>query len=176
MLLAHTLCGRTIDSAMGRIAKARIALLERALGALDRIAQWRRRAPNGPAHLATGIVGEDEAFFHLLRKGYTVVARRWSSGDVPGDLDLIAWDGPMLCFIEVKTRTAHDMTPAEVAVDSQKRTILRRLARRYIRQLPQAETPQSRFDVISVYLVSGAKPEFMHFEATFGWSEYERRD
>ena len=45
----------------------------------------------------------------------------------------------MLCFIEVKTRTAHDMTPAEVAVDSHKRAVLRRLARRYVRQLPQAE-------------------------------------
>ena len=51
-----------------------------------------------------------------------MVARRWSSGDVPGDVDLIAWQGPMLCFIEVKTRTAHDMTPAETAVDAHKRS------------------------------------------------------
>ena len=173
MLLAHTLCGRTIDSAMGRVANLRIDLLERVLGALDRIAQRRGRAPNEPAHLATGLAGEDAAFFHLLRNGYTVVARRWSSGDVPGDLDLIAWDGPMLCFIEVKTRTAHDMTPAETAVDSHKRAILRRLARRYVRQLPQVEAPQVRFDVISVYLVPGAKPEFTHFEAAFGWDEFE---
>jgi putative endonuclease len=80
----------------------------------------------------------------------------------------------MLCFIEVKTRTAHDMTPAETAVDSHKRAILRRLARRYVRQLPQAEAPSVRFDVISVYLVPSAKPEFVHFEAAFGWDEYER--
>ena len=52
--------------------------------------------------------GEDAAFYYLRRKGYTVVARRWSSGDVPGDVDLIAWEGPMLCFVEVKTRTARD--------------------------------------------------------------------
>ena len=108
---------------MSRIASARIALLERALRSLDRIAQRRGRMPEIPAHLATGIAGEDAAFFHLRRKGYIVVARRWSSGDVPGDVDLIAWDGPMLCFIEVKTRTAHDMTPAEASVDSHKRTI-----------------------------------------------------
>jgi putative endonuclease len=173
MLLAHTLCGRRMDSAMGRVANLRIDLLERVLGALDRIAQRRGRAPNEPAHLATGLAGEDAAFFHLLRNGYTVVARRWSSGDVPGDLDLIAWDGPMLCFIEVKTRTAHDMTPAETAVDSHKRTILRRLARRYVRQLPQSEAPQIRFDVISVYLVPHTKPEFAHFRAAFGWDEFE---
>ena len=98
------------------------------------------------------------------------MARRWSSGDVPGDVDLIAWQGPMLCFIEVKTRTAHDATPAEVAVDGHKRDVLRRLARRYMRQLPQAAAPPVRFDVISVYLVPEEK-EFMHFEGAFGWSE-----
>jgi putative endonuclease len=158
---------------MGRIAKARIALLERVLESLDGMARRRGRAANDPAHLATGLAGEDAAFFYLRRKGCTVVARRWASGDIPGDLDLIAWDGPLLCFVEVKTRTAHDMTPAEAAVDTHKRTILRRLARRYLRQLPQAIAPQARFDVISVYLVPGAKPEFVHFEGAFGWAEFE---
>jgi Holliday junction resolvase-like predicted endonuclease len=48
----------------------------------------------------------------------------------------------MLCFIEVKTRTAHDIASAEVRVDSHKRnTVLRRLARQYIRQLPQETAP-----------------------------------
>lgn len=69
-------------------------------------------------HLATGKQGEDAGYFYLWRKGYTVVARRWSPGHQPGDLDLIAWQGELLCVMEVKTRTAHDMTPAEVAVDS----------------------------------------------------------
>ncbi len=36
--------------------------------------------------------------------------------------------------------------------------------------------PQVRFDVISVYLVPGEKPEFTHFEAAFGWGEFDRRD
>lgn len=154
----------------------RMALIERTLDGLDRLAQRRGRSASLPAHLTTGLAGEDAAFFYLRRRGYTVVARRWSSGDVPGDVDLIAWQGPMLCFIEVKTRTARDMTPAEAAVDSRKRAILRRLARRYSRQLPQAAMPQVRFDVVSVYLVPGEKREFVHFEAAFGWSEYERRE
>lgn len=161
---------------MGKTAQIRIALLERALSGLARIAERRGRAASLPLHLTTGIAGEDAAFFYLRRKGYTVVARRWSSGDVPGDVDLIAWQGSLLCFIEVKTRTARDLTPAEVAVDGHKRAILRRLARRYARQLPQAEMPQVRFDVLSVYLVPGEKREFVHFEAAFGWSEYGQRE
>ena len=144
-----------------------------ALGWLAR----RRAGPEAlPAHLAIGIEGEDAAFFYLRRKGYTVVARRWSSGDIPGDLDLIAWQGPMLCFVEVKTRTARDATSAEIAVDFHKRGILRRLAHQYVRQLPQQTAPPMRFDVLSVYLVPGEKKEFVHFESAFGWSERRDRD
>lgn len=151
------------------------AVVEHLLGGLDRFAEHRGRTRTDAAHLQTGLDGEDAAFFYLRRKGYTVVARRWSSGDVPGDLDLIAWQGSLLCFVEIKTRTAHDSTPAEVAVDIRKRRILRRLARRYVRQLPQAAMPSVRFDVISVYLVPGEKPEFTHFEAAFSWSETLQR-
>ena len=152
---------------------ASTSLLERALGGLDRAAQKRANAPQLARHLSVGLEGEDAAFFYLRRKGYTVVARRWSSGEVPGDVDLIAWNGPMLCFVEVKTRTAHDLTPAETAVDRSKRAILRRLARRYVRQLSHA-APPVRFDVISVYLVPGEEREFVHFEAAFGWDEGRR--
>jgi len=153
-----------------------VTCLERAIEGLDALTQKRGRAESLPAHLLTGLDGEDAAFFYLRRNGYTVVARRWSSGELPGDVDLIAWQGPMLCFVEVKTRTAHDATPAEVAVDSHKRNILRQLARRYVRQLPQEEAPPVRFDVISVYLVPGQEKEFVHFESAFSWSERRERD
>ncbi len=150
----------------------RINWTEQALAGLDWMAQRRNRAQTLPAHLVTGMQGEDAAYFHLRRKGYIVAARRWSPGHEPGDIDLIAWQGPLLCVVEVKTRTAHDATPAEVAVDSHKRTMLRRLARQYVRQLPQPTAPQVRFDVISVYLVPGQKKEFSHFESAFGWSDW----
>jgi putative endonuclease len=148
-----------------------VGMVEWTLAGLDWAGRRRGEAEGQPAHLATGMEGEDAALFYLIRKGYTVVARRWSSGDAPGDVDLIAWQGPMLVFVEVKTRTARDATPAEVAVDSHKRAILRRLARQYVRQLPQETAPPVRFDVIGVYLVPGAEKEFVHFEANFGWSE-----
>jgi len=145
------------------------------MAGLDEIA--RRRGRDGiPAHLRTGIEGEEAALFFLRRKGYVVVARRWSSGDRPGDVDLIAWQGPMLCFVEVKTRTAQDMTPAEAAVDRLKRYTLRRLATQYLRQLAQRERPPVRFDVISVYLVPGQERQFVHFENAFGWEERRERD
>jgi putative endonuclease len=151
--------------------KTRIGILERTTAGLDRIAAWRGRSGGDAAHLATGEKGEEAAYFFLRRRGYTVVARRWSAGNVPGDLDLIAWQGTLLCFVEVKTRTARDMTPAEAAVDEHKRRTLRRLANQYIRQLPGESAPQARFDVVSVYLVAGRSPEFAYFENAFGWQE-----
>lgn len=152
----------------------RTQILERTLAGLDSIAARRGRSADLPAHLLTGIEGEEAALFYLLRKGYTVVARRWSSERQAGDLDLVAWQGPVLCFFEIKTRTAHDMTPAEATVDSHKRNVLRKLARQYLRQLNLPVRPQTRFDMISVYSVAGKPAEFMHFENAFGWRESVR--
>ncbi len=159
---------------MRRLAQKRIDWMERVLARLE--ARARRRGAALAAHLATGIEGEDAVYFYLRRQGYVVVARRWSAGNLPGDLDLIAWQGGQLCFIEVKTRTARDASPAEIAVDAHKRGLLRRLARSYVRQLPRAEPPPThavsvRFDVISVYLVPGKPREFLHFENAFAWKE-----
>jgi putative endonuclease len=161
--------------AVEHAARTRAGWLERTIAGLDEIARSRGRNCI-PEHLRTGIAGEDAALFFLRRKGYIVVARRWSSGDRPGDVDLIAWQGSLLCFVEVKTRTAQDMTPAEAAVDRLKRYTLRRLATKYLRQLPTGERPPVRFDVISVYLVPGRERQFVHFENAFGWEEHRERD
>jgi putative endonuclease len=155
---------------MEALQRMRIAWMERTLAGLNWVGRKRGRE-TAAKHLTVGIEGEDAVFFYLRRKGYTVVARRWSSGDAPGDVDLIAWDGPVLCFVEVKTRTAHDLTPAETAVDEHKRNVLRRLARRYVRQLPQTTLPSVRFDVVSVYQLPGQDREFQHFEGAFGLYE-----
>lgn len=157
---------------MERLEQTKAFLIERALAGLDRMAKWRKRSSAMPAHLITGFEGEDAAYFYLRRKGYTVVARRWTSGNLRGDIDLIAWQGTLLCIVEVKTRTAHDLAPAEAAVDSHKRHMLRRLARQYVRQLPLETAPQVRFDLVSVYLVPGQRREYLHFENAFGWDEH----
>lgn len=154
---------------MNWVSRVWLGGVERGMDRLDRMA---RGGSTKPAHLATGVQGEDAAYFYLRRKGYTVVARRWSPGNQPGDLDLIAWKDELLCIVEVKSRTAHDMTPAEAAVDAHKRKMMRRLARQYVRQLPMQTPPPVRFDVIRVYLVPGKPKEFVHFEGAFEWSEF----
>ena len=112
-----------------------IRLLESVTSGLDRVAAWRRRGADLPAHLRTGIGGEEAAFFYIRRLGLRVVAQRWNDSPVPGDIDLIAWDGDVLCFLEVKTRTSREVATASAAVDRNKRRVLRRLARHYLRHL-----------------------------------------
>jgi putative endonuclease len=68
----------------------------------------------------------------------------------------VGGDGDVLCFIEVKTRTSLEVTPAEVAVDHEKRKELRGGAREYLRRVPS--NPAYRFDVVSVYLVRSSVP------------------
>jgi|GEM_PF-97037 len=124
------------------------------------------------AHLETGELGEREALFHLRQHGYTIVARRWKTARLRGDIDLIAWHDSTLCFIEVKTRSHRDAFPAELAVDEDKQRTLRRLARTYVHRLPAAaQRASTRFDVLSVYLAEhSASPDFVLNPGAFEWA------
>lgn len=131
------------------------------LRALDWLAAHILPVEKSPAHQQTGRRGEQAAYFHLRKLGYVMVARNFRSPHRRGEIDLIAWDGDVLCFIEVKTRTSQAVKPAEAAVDRDKMRQLRLVAREYLRQL-QPECPW-RFDVVSVYLGSSSLPQFELF-------------
>jgi len=153
---------------VGRFERLWIDAQEWVLARLDRL-RTRTRGATAP-HLETGLQGERAALFELRRRGVTVVARRWTSTRMRGDVDLIGWDGDRLCFVEVKTRTARDMKPAEAAVDEDKREMVRGLARAYLRTFPERERRSIpvRFDVVSVYAIGGTN-EFVFFPGAFGW-------
>jgi putative endonuclease len=152
-------------------ANLRLSVLEGVVSALDRISDRRGRGDVLPEHLKTGERGEEGAFFFLRRNGFVVVARRWNDGPLPGDIDLIAWQDDVLCFVEVKTRSGKDVATASSAVDRDKRKTLRRLARQYLRQLPDEERPQIRFDIVTVYELPGKSREIRLIPGAFGWSE-----
>jgi putative endonuclease len=134
-----------------------LALMESSLALLDRI-----HSGKSAAHQQSGEAGERAAYFHLRRHGYIVVARRWRHAFLDGEVDLIAWDGDTLCFIEVKTRAAATPFAAEFKVDRAKQQALHRMAQAYINQLPNPNQQPlqiaQRFDVVSVYLAPGTKP------------------
>jgi putative endonuclease len=94
-----------------------------------------------------------------------MVARNFRTARHHGEIDLIGWDGDVLCFIEVKTRTTHEVKPAAAAVDREKRRAIRVVIRDYLRLLPERqfpEPPQWRFDVVTAYYEG--RPEHPTFE------------
>ena len=119
--------------------------------AIDRTAAVLGRGvgPEGPAHLATGARGEEEAYFHLRKLGYVMVARNYRTPRRKGEIDLIGYDKDVLCFIEVKTRTTRAVAPAEAAVDEEKQRDVIAVAEEYLRKVKT--NPPTRFDVVSVY-------------------------
>jgi putative endonuclease len=137
-----------------------------AVRVLDGAAKLALRPPAGAPHLEAGRRGEEEAYFHLRRLGYVMVARNYRSPRRHGEVDLIGWDGDVLCFVEVKTRTTRAVMPAEAAVDAEKQHDLRHVAREYLRRV--AGPPPVRFDVVSVYLEDAAvAPEVTLFKNAF---------
>jgi putative endonuclease len=131
---------------------------------LDWLALRVHASDGKPAHLRIGAKGEEEAYFHLRKLGYKVVSRNFRSPRCHGEIDLIAWDHDVLCFVEVKTRTTHDVKSAEAAVDYYKRRDVARVAREYLRQLPPS--CQWRFDIVSVYYDSrSSRPQIEVFRS-----------
>jgi putative endonuclease len=122
--------------------------------------------------LVTGRRGEDEAYFYLRELGFTVVARDFRSPRRRGDIDLIAWEGEMLCFVEVKTRSRRAIKPAEAAVDEEKRAAVSSVAQEYLRQvaLARGKAPEFRFDVVSIYLETKGKSDITLFRNAFRMS------
>jgi putative endonuclease len=105
--------------------------------------------PAGASHLETGRRGENLAYWYLRQAGYTVVARNRLSGLRAGELDLVAWDGPVLAFVEVKTRSSLEAGQPESAISREKQKRVARTAKEYLRRMDR-RTLNYRFDTVSV--------------------------
>jgi putative endonuclease len=137
-------------------------LTHAAVRALDWLAQRTLPSEKTPAHQLTGRRGEEAASFFLRKLGYVIVSRNFRTPHRRGVIDLIGWDKDVLCFIEVKTRTTHNVKPAEAAVDREKQRALAAVAREYLRHLPAV--CQWRLDIVSVYFpATSRQPEFELF-------------
>jgi putative endonuclease len=124
----------------------------------------RARRSEWPPDQALGRRGEDLAHRYLERHGLTVVARNWQPPEGRGEIDLVAWDGDHLVFVEVKARGSDEFGAPERNVDDRKRDALARAARAYARR---AGVPweRVRFDLVSV--VFRDPPEIVHQRDAF---------
>jgi putative endonuclease len=100
----------------------------------------------------TGLVGgrgEEVAARFLARQGLAVLERNLRSR--LGEVDIVAREGGVLVFVEVKTRRGPASDPPEAAVRAGKRARLARLALGYLAARRLGER-SCRFDVVAVTL------------------------
>jgi len=111
-----------------------------------------------------GKTGEKRAAKFLRKKRYKIVTRNYHCP--AGEIDLVALDGDIVVFIEVKTRSDADHADPEDAVNFHKQKRMARCARFFL-QHTGSEGRACRFDVIAITLNDGTDMEIEHFEDAF---------
>jgi putative endonuclease len=126
--------------------------------------RWRNGSPGGEG-ARSGRRGEAAAADFLQRRhGYSVVARNWRSPrDRRQEIDLVARDGDVLVFVEVKARAVGALVPGFETIDRRKRKVLCGAVHAYLSAL---ENPPRtfRFDVVEVTLSEHLPSQCHHFE------------
>lgn len=110
---------------------------------------------------ALGRWGETLAADFLVQKGYSILERNVRTPY--GELDLVARQGKVLVFVEVKTRSSRAFGLPEEAVTSRKQAHLLAAAQHYLQDHPALEGDW-RVDVIAIERCFGQSPAIVHFE------------
>ncbi len=116
------------------------------------------------SHLLEGRLGERHACRFLMRQGFDILARRY--GGPQGEIDLIAFEGEMLVFIEVKTRDSRRFGDPWEFVDWQKQQSLRRTAENFIAAHDLGQYT-FRFDIVSVVAPGTRREEISLYRNAF---------
>lgn len=128
-----------------------------------RLGAWREE-------LARGRRAEDLAHRYLQAEGLTVVDRNWTAPDLGAEVDLIAWEGETLVFVEVKSRASGVHGDPARAVGRDKRRQVIRAARHFLRRWRIPET-RARFDLLTVVF----EPyEVRHFRDAWSFRDWDR--
>jgi len=101
--------------------------------------------------------GEALAAAYLQQKGFQLVAsnfnvpvgRNRAGAVVNAEIDLIAYEGPVLCFVEVKARSSDWFAAPSVNVNRRKQRQITRAARAY-RRMFGLTNARYRYDVVSI--------------------------
>ncbi|MGC8761899.1 MAG: YraN family protein [Bryobacteraceae bacterium] len=114
----------------------------------DGLRDWARRR-RWREERALGRRAEDVAHRYLEAEGLTVVDRNWTLPDRGAEVDLVAWDGDTVVFVEVKSRREPLAGDPQRAIDRDKRRRIVRAARIFLRRW-RIPPERARFDVVTV--------------------------
>lgn len=121
-------------------------------------ATLRRRAAHD-----RGLAAEERAAALLSARGFTVLARRVRTG--AGEIDLIARQGELLIFCEVKLRA--DLSGAAYSLLPRQRRRIAAAAEAYVAAHPELSHLNMRFDAVLLARSGAAEHLPGAFEAEF---------
>ena len=127
-----------------------------------------------------GQIGEELAAQFLQKKGFRLVlanfkvpiGRSRRGVSVTGEIDLIALEDDVLCFVEVKTRSSDEFASPLAAVDLRKQRQIIRTAKVY-RKIFRISEIKFRYDVVSIVLVKNSRPKIELYKSY--WTEEKFR-
>jgi len=121
----------------------------------------------GFAKRDTGAEGERHAAKFLKKLGYGIARRNWRC--TSGEVDIVAVDGEVLVFVEVKTRTGDGFGQGFESVGSRKQRHMSSVAQQFIKAHVRdaSAMPRARFDIVSVMMREGQPPEITHIKDAF---------
>ena len=119
-----------------------------------------------PATSQLGRAGEQMALNDLRRRGYGIVTTNWHCRF--GEVDIIARQGGVLVFVEVRTRHASSVVPAFESITPAKRHKMICAAQEFLRQA-DAEDCAWRVDVIAIGIPAQGEAQIQHIEDALGW-------
>ena len=111
----------------------------------------------------TGIQGEALAENYLTSLGYKVLEKNWRYSR--SEIDLIAMDGNILVFVEVKTRSYDFFGSPETFVSDQKELLIHEAASVYMEKINHDW--EIRFDIIAILLNKNGSHHLEHFKDAF---------
>ena len=110
-----------------------------------------------------GTIGENLAVDYLEKKGYRILQRNYRFEH--GEIDIVAEDGNVLVFVEVKARLSKEFGEPEDAVTPRKREKIRSTANGYLFE-NNIDEKECRFDVVAIDYQKN-KTEIRHIEDAF---------
>ncbi|MFQ5611396.1 MAG: YraN family protein [Anaerolineae bacterium] len=114
----------------------------------------------------TGRRGEDLAVDYLRRQGYEIVVRNWRCR--AGEMDIVARQGQMLVFVEVRARRSRRLGTPEESITPAKQARLIEVAQSYLQETGSEAAPW-RIDVVAVLLDErGQAARLNHIEYAVG--------
>ena len=107
---------------------------------------------------AIGRWGEKQAIKAIKRRGYRIIQTNYRSA--LGEIDIIARDGDVLVFVEVKARRSTSHGPPAESLTPRKRRQISKAAAAFLKKHRLTHV-NVRFDVVSVDLTPGGQTEII---------------